>query len=73
MTNTDTQTLKPLYASYYEKIVRLNLRNNTMSTSGKVIDIGEIFLTLEHRDGRKTLIRLSEIAAIVEVPRREAV
>lgn len=64
------------YERYYRKIVRIQPIGSPKSINGEVVSITDRHITLEHLDGRRTLIRLSEVGVISEVPRkppREAV
>jgi ribosomal protein S1 len=77
MNYSDVCTFKTLgnnpYEKFYEKIVRIQPRGDTRSISGKVTVLTDRHLTLQHKDGRETVIRLSEIAVITETSHREAV
>jgi hypothetical protein len=68
----DVLQYKPLecnpYERYYRKIVRIQPVGAKKSIKGEVVAITDLHLTLEHLDGRKTLVRLSEIGVISEMP-----
>jgi len=68
----DVLQYKPLecnpYEQYYRKIVRVQPVGAKKSIKGEVVSITDRHLTLEHIDGRRSLVRLSEIAVISEVP-----
>jgi len=58
------------YDGYYRKIVRIQPIGAVKTVNGEVVSITDRHITLEHLDGRRSLIRLSEIAVISEVPRK---
>ncbi len=58
------------YERYYRKIVRIQPIGTTKSINGEVVSITDRHITLEHLDGRRTLIRLAAIDVISEVPRK---
>ncbi len=58
------------YERYYRKIVRIQPIGSDKSINGEVVLLTDRHITLEHLDGRRSLIRLSEIAVISEVPRK---
>jgi hypothetical protein len=58
------------YEGYYRKIVRVQPIGSVKTVNGEVVSITDRHITLEHLDGRRSLIRLSEIAVISEVPRK---
>jgi len=74
MQYSEVQEFKPIeynpYERYYRKIVRIQPIGNSKSINGEVVSITDRHITLEHLDGRRSLIRLSEIAVISEVPRK---
>ena len=75
MIYSDVTQYKPLvegnpYERYYRKIVRIQLVGAKRGIRGEVVSVTDTHLTLEHLDGRRTIIRLSEIGAISEVPHK---
>jgi hypothetical protein len=58
------------YERYYRKIVRIQPIGSEKSINGEVVLLTDRHITLEHLDGRRSLIRLSEVAVISEVPRK---
>ena len=58
------------YEQYYRKIVRVQPVGAIKTVNVEVVSITDRHITLEHLDGRRSLIRLSEIAVISEVPRK---
>ena len=74
MQYSEVQEFKPIeynpYERYYRKIVRIQPIGSTRPVNGEVVSITDRHITLEHLDGRRTLIRLSEIAVISELPRK---
>jgi hypothetical protein len=56
------------YEQYYRKIVKVQPIGSSHTVKGEVVSITDRHITLEHLDGRRSLIRLSEIAVISEVP-----
>jgi len=58
------------YERYYRKIVRIQPIGCSKSINGEVVSVADRYLTLEHLDGRRTLVRISEIAVISEVPHK---
>lgn len=60
------------YERYYRKIVRVQPIGSPTSINGEVVSITDRHITLEHLDGRRTLIRLAAIDVISEVPRKPA-
>jgi hypothetical protein len=77
MNYSDVSEYKPLgsnpYEPYFEKIARVQVRGDKKSITGKVVAISERFLTLEHLDGRKTLIRTDDISVISAIPKKAVV
>ena len=53
--------------SYYNKLVRIQVRGDARSVNGEVIAINGNYLTLQHKDGRTSLIKLSQISVICVV------
>ena len=75
MIYSDVTQYKPLvecnpYERYYRKIVKVYLVGAKRGIRGEVVSVTDRHLTLEHLDGRRTIILLSEIGAISEVPHR---
>ena len=75
MIYSDITQYKPLvdcnpYVRYYRKIVRIQLVGAKRGIRGEVVSVTDTHLTLEHLDGRRTIIRLSEIGTISEVPHK---
>lgn len=66
---------KPLgsnpYEPYFEKVVRVLVRGDVKSITGKVIAVSDRFLTLQHLDKRTTLINVDDLSYITALaPRR---
>lgn len=76
MQYSDIVEFKPIgvnpYERYYRKIVRIQPIGSQKTINGEVVLLTDRHITLEHLDGRRSLIRLSEIAVISEVPRKPA-
>jgi len=75
MIYSDVTQYKPLvecnpYERYYRKIVKVYLVGAKRGIRGEVVSVTDKRLTLEHLDGRRTIILLSEIGAISEVPHK---
>jgi hypothetical protein len=74
MEYTTASEFKPLdinpYERYYRKIVRIQPIGSDKSINGEVVSLTDRHITLEHLDKRRSLVRLSEIAVISEVPRK---
>lgn len=56
------------FEKYYEKLTRLQVRGDAGTISGRVVSVDDKYLLLEHRDGRTTLVKLSQISVISEIP-----
>jgi hypothetical protein len=61
------------FESYYNKLVRIQVRGDARSVNGEVIAINGNYLTLQHKDGRTSLIKLSQISVITEIPKAKVV
>lgn len=59
------------YERYYRKIVKIQPMGSSKTITGEVVLLTDQHITLEHLDGRRSLIRLSEIAVISEISRRQ--
>ena len=73
MQYSEAQEFKPIdnpYERFYRKIVRIQPIGSEKSINGEVVSITDRHITLEHLDRRRSLIRISEIAVISEVPRK---
>jgi hypothetical protein len=57
------------FEQYFKKLVRIQARGDSRTVNGEVIEITDRYLTLQHRDGRKSLVKLSQISVISEIPR----
>lgn len=70
--NNDAKEYKTIgnnpFEKYHDKVVRLQVRNDIGTISGRVVDIDDKFLLLEHRDRRTTLVKLSQISVVSEIP-----
>ncbi len=53
-------------------IVSVVIEGYSRTVAGKLVELSESFVTLEHRDGRRSKIRRRDIALISPVPIREA-
>jgi ribosome maturation factor RimP len=58
--------LKLHFVEYRNKIADVTTKSGK-KLSGRVIEISDPFLVIEHRDGRHSRIRFSEIGVIFEV------
>ena len=61
------------FESFYNKLVRIQMRGDARSVNGEVIAINGNYLTLQHKDGRTSLIKLSQISVITEIPKDKVV
>ena len=61
------------FESYYNKLVRIQVRGDARSVNGEVIAINANYLILQHKDGRTSLIKLSQISVITEIPKAKVV
>lgn len=61
------------FESYYNKLVRIQVRGDARSVNGEVISINGNYLILQHKDGRTSLIKLSQISVITEIPKAKVV
>jgi len=53
--------------SFLGKVVRIQYRGDAHPTSGKIVEINDTFVRVQHRDGRESLVLLCEISAIAEL------
>ena len=68
MTNNDDQATAQNQAGkieqYLNQIVRIQVRGDGRAISGKVIAIQDKWITLEHRNGNHTMVRIGDIMII---------
>lgn len=63
-----TLTTKDEFAEYKGLIVSIVVTGYGRTIAGEVIELSEKFITLEHRDGRRTRIRRRDISLISPIP-----
>ena len=56
------------YDRYLKKIVRIVVDGESQSMAGRLIEISERFLTLQHRNGLTTTVRAADIITLAELP-----
>jgi hypothetical protein len=56
-----------------ETIVSIVVVGYGRSIAGKLVELSDAFITLEHRDERRSKIRRRDISLISPIPAREAV
>jgi len=61
------------FAELLETIVSVVVVGYGRTVAGKLVELSDAFITLEHRDGRRTKIRRRDISLISPIPAREAV
>jgi hypothetical protein len=57
------------FRPYLGKVVRAQVRGDNGSITGKVEKISDRYMVLRHRDGRTSILKLSQIVAFSELPR----
>ena len=77
MEYTDTPTYKPIaynpFEQYYKHVSRVFVKGDNRAITGEVIKISDKYLTLEHLDGRTTLVKIEDISSISIITPRTAV
>lgn len=58
------------FEQYFQKVVRVLVIGDRQGIVGKLTSVSDRFLTLEHLDGRTTLIKPRAVATITELPGR---
>lgn len=53
-----------IFRSYMDTIVTIFVRGYDRTIAGKVVEISSAFITLEHRDGRRTVVRKRAVSII---------
>jgi hypothetical protein len=61
------------FAELLETIVSVVVVGYGRTVAGKLVELSDAFITLEHRDGRRSKIRRRDISLISPIPAREAV
>ena len=61
------------FAELLETIVSVVVVGYGRTVAGKLVELSDAFITLEHSDGRRTKIRRRDISLISPIPAREAV
>jgi len=61
------------FAELLETIVSVVVVGYGRTVAGKLVELSDAFVTLEHRDGRRSKIRRRDISLISPIPAREAV
>ena len=56
-----------------ETIVSIVVVGYGRSIAGKLVELSDAFITLEHRDGRRSKVRRRDISLISPIPAHEAV
>jgi hypothetical protein len=58
------------YDRYFKKIVRVIVPGEERPITGRLIEISDRFLTLEHLNGRCTLVKAADVSTMAELPER---
>ena len=61
------------FAELLETIVSVVVVGYGRTVAGKLVELSDTFITLEHRDGRRSKVRRRDISLISPIPAREAV
>jgi hypothetical protein len=61
------------FEEHFGTIVSILVKGHNRTVAGRLVELSDSFLTLEHRDGRRSKIRRRDISLISPVPMREAV
>jgi len=61
------------FEEHFGTIVSIVIEGYGRSIAGKLVELSDSFITLEHRDGRRSKVRRRDISLISPVPAREAV
>jgi hypothetical protein len=61
------------FAELLETIVSVVIVGYGRTVAGKLVELSDAFITLEHRDERRSKIRRRDISLISPIPAREAV
>ena len=61
------------FAELLETIVSVVVVGYGRTVAGKLVELSDAFITLEHRDGRRSKVRRRDISLISPIPAREAV
>ena len=61
------------FAERLETIVSVVVVGYGRTVAGKLVELSDAFITLEHRDGRRSKIMRRDISLISPIPAREAV
>lgn len=61
------------FAELLETIVSVVVVGYGRTVAGKLVELSDAFITLEHRDRRRSKIRRRDISLISPIPAREAV
>jgi len=77
MLHTNVEVFKPVGVNssatpvkrFLNKLLRVQPHYDPRALTGVAIDIDAEFLTLEHKDGRVTMVRIADIATISELGR----
>jgi hypothetical protein len=61
------------FAEHLETIVTVVVVGYGRTVAGKLVELSDAFITLEHRDGRRSKIRRRDISLLSPVPMHEVV
>ncbi len=68
-----TLSSKDEFAEHLGTIVSIVIEGYGRTIAGKLVELSDAFITLEHRDGRRSKVRRRDISLISPIPVREAV
>lgn len=72
MQYNDVNTFKSIgddpWEPYFGKLARAQVRDDKKSIAGRVVAVSDRFITLQHLDGRRTLIRTDDIMTLAMLP-----
>lgn len=58
------------YGRYFKKIVIVIVPGEERPITGRLIEISDRFLTLEHLNGRCTFVKAADVSTMAELPER---
>lgn len=61
------------FAELLETIVSVVVVGYGRTVAGKLVELSDAFITLEHRDGRRSKVRRRDISLISPIPAHEAI